>query len=94
MGLKNKFFYLLLGCLAKILGCGNVALFLPCFCPMKRPDFVTDFWLEKEGVWTSVLHGNCICNCELDVRILNYPNWTFIAQVMVHFPGLPQVVLF
>ena len=49
---------------------------------------------ETEGIWTSVLHGNCNCICELDVRLLNHPNWTFIAQVMVHFLGLPQATLF
>ena len=58
---------------------------LPCFGPMKRPDFGTDFWLEIEGIWTGVLLGNCSCNCELDVMLLNHPNWTSITQVMVHF---------
>ena len=67
---------------------------LPCFDPMKCPDFGTDFRLKKEGIWIGFLHGNCICNCELDVRLLNHPNWTSIAQVTVHFPRLPQVALF
>ena len=67
---------------------------LPCFNPMKCSDFWTDFLLKKEGILTSVFHGNCSCNCELDVRLLNHPNWTSIAQVMVHFPGLPQAALF
>ena len=67
---------------------------LPCFDPMKCPDFGTDFRLEKEGIWTSVLHVNCSCNFELDVRHLNQPNWTSIAQVIAYFPGLPQATLF
>ena len=25
---------------------------LPCFSPMKCLDFGTDFWLEKEEIWT------------------------------------------
>ena len=28
---------------------------LPCFGPMKRSDFGTDFRLEKKRIWTSVL---------------------------------------
>ena len=67
---------------------------LPCFDPMKRLDFGTDFQLEKEGIWTSVLHRNCSCNCEIDVRLLNHPNWISIAQVMVHLPRLPHTTLF
>ena len=35
----------------------------------------------------SILQGNCIPIYEIDVRILNHPNWTSIAQVMVRFPG-------
>ena len=31
---------------------------------------------------------------ELEVRLLNHKNWTYITQVMVHFPGLPQAALF
>ena len=64
---------------------------LPCFDPTYCPEFRTDFQLEKEGIWTSVLYGNCRCNCELDVRLLNHPNWTSITQVMVYFPRLPQI---
>ena len=41
-----------------------------------------------------MLHRNCSCSCELNVRLLDNPNWTFITQVMVHFPGLPQTALF
>ena len=41
-----------------------------------------------------MLHRNCSFNCELDVRILNHPNWTSITRVMVHFPGLSQVASF
>ena len=67
---------------------------LPCFGPMKCLDFGIDFLLEKEGIWTSVFHENCSCNCELDVRLLNHPNWTSIAQVMVHLQGLPQPAQF
>ena len=67
---------------------------LPYFDPMKPPYFGTNFILEKEGIWTSVLQVNCSCNCELDVRLFNHPNWAFIAQVMVHFLGLPQAAQF
>ena len=67
---------------------------LPCFGPIKRPDFGTYFRLEMEGIWTSVSDGNCRYNCELDVWIFNHPNWTSINQVMVHFLGLPQTALF
>ena len=39
-------------------------------------------------IWTQVIHRNCSCISELDVRLSNHPNWTTIAQVMVHFiPG-------
>ena len=34
---------------------------------------------EKEKNWTSVLHGNCSCNCEIDVKFFNHPNWTSIT---------------
>ena len=44
--------------------------------------------------WISVLHGNCIYISKIDVRLVNYPNWTSITRVMVHFSGLPQVALF
>ena len=67
---------------------------LPCFGLMKRPDFGTDFRLEKEGILTSVFHGNCSYNCELDVRFLYHPNWTSITRVMVYFLGLPEVACF
>ena len=57
---------------------------LPCFGPMKRPDFWTDFRLEKKkGIWTSIIHGNCSYNCEFDVMLLNHSNLTSITQVMV-----------
>ena len=52
------------------------------------------FGRETEGIWTRVLHRSCICICELDVKILNHPNWTSTTHVMVHFPGLPQLRLF
>ena len=61
---------------------------------MKCPDFGTDFQLEKEGIWSSVLHRNFIYNCELDVRLFNDPNWTSRTRVMVHFSRLPQAALF
>ena len=67
---------------------------LPCFDHVHWPGFGIDFWLEKEGIWTSILHGNCSRNCELDVRLLNHPNWTSITPVMVYFLRLPQAVLF
>ena len=67
---------------------------MPYFDPIRCPDFWADFRLEKEGIWTSILLGNSSCNCELEVRLLNHPNWTSITQVMVHFPGLPQAALF
>ena len=58
------------------------------FDPIHYPDFGTDFQLEKEGILTSVHHGNSSYNCELDVRFES-PNWTSIAQAMVHFSELP-----
>ena len=67
---------------------------MPCFDPLGCPVFGADFRLEKWRIWTSILHENCICIRELDVRLLNHPNWTSITQVMVHFPGLPQATLF
>ena len=42
------------------------------------------FSWETKGIWTCVLHRSCSSICELDVRLLNNPNWTSIAQVMVH----------
>ena len=60
-------------CTKGLFGKKNLGLgMLPYFDPMKRPDFGTYFWLEKEGILTSVLHRNCSCNCELDVRLLNH----------------------
>ena len=56
--------------------------------------FGVDFRLEKWRIWTRIFHGNCSCISELDVRLLNHLNWTSITQVMVHFLGLPQAVLF
>ena len=29
---------------------------------------------EKEGIWAIILHRNCSCISELDVRLLNHPN--------------------
>ena len=67
---------------------------LPCFDLTHCPDFGTSFGWETKGIWTHVLHRSCNCICELDVRLLNHPNWTSIAQVMVHFSGLPHLRLF
>ena len=67
---------------------------LPCFRPMKCPNFGTGFRLEKEGIWTSVLHGNCNSNFEIDVRLLNHLNWTSITKVMVHFPNCHKLPCF
>ena len=39
---------------------------------------------EKEVIWTSVLDDNCSRSCEIEVKLLNCPNWTSIAQVVVH----------
>ena len=52
------------------------------------------FGWETYGIWTCVLHRSCICICKLDFRLLNHLNRTSTAQVMVHFPGLPQLRLF
>ena len=49
------------------------------------------FHWEIESIWTRVLYRNCSFICELDVRLLNHPNWT---STMVHFPGLLQLRLF
>ena len=57
---------------------------VPCFDPICCLAFGANFMLEKEIIWTSVIHEDCRLSCELEVRILNYPNWTSIAQVMVH----------
>ena len=62
---------------------------LPCFDPTHWPDFSTGFRLGNS--WIQVLHRNCSCICELDVRFLNHPNWTSTTQVMVHFLRLPQL---
>ena len=43
------------------------------------------FRWEIKGIWQCVLQENCRLISELDVRLLNYPNWTSIAQVMVCF---------
>ena len=64
------------------------------FDPTHWPDFSTDFWLLKKKNLDSDPHRNCRCICELDVRLLNHPNWTSTARVMVHFPILPQLWLF
>ena len=33
---------------------------------------------------------SCSCNYELDVRLLDQPDWTYAAQVMVHY--IPETV--
>ena len=58
---------------------------LPSFDPTHCQEFGTGFRLRNRGILTHVLHRSCSCNCELDVRLLNHPNWTSTAQVMVHF---------
>ena len=68
---------------------GNVA----CFDPTHWLDVSTGFRLGNRGNLDSSPHINCSCICKLDVRLLNYPNWTCTAQVMVHFPRLPQLRL-
>ena len=52
------------------------------------------FSWEMEKIWTLVLHKNCSCICELDVRILNHLNWTTTAQVMLHFIPKTAIALF
>ena len=56
---------------------------VPCFDLISCPVFRADFRLAKEGIWTSFLLVNCRFNFELEIRLLNYPNWTSIAQFMV-----------
>ena len=67
---------------------------VPCFDPIWCPVFGANFWFKKERIWSTILQGNCIPIEELDVRLLNHKNWTYITQVMVRFPELPQAVLF
>ena len=82
--------FALRGCLTEFLNMGM----LPCF------DLHTDrilgliFRWEIKGFWTRVLHVNSSYISELDVRLLNHQNRTSTAQVMVHFPRLPQFGLF
>ena len=52
------------------------------------------FSWQTKGIWTRVPQRSCSYINELDVRILNHPNWTFTTHVMVHFSGLPQLRLF
>ena len=44
-------------------------------------------------IWTSILQGTCSYILELDVRLLNHPNWTSITQIIVRFPRLLQIRL-
>ena len=67
---------------------------LPCVDPILAFNLGPIFGWEMDGIWARVLHRSCSFICELDVRILNHPNRTFTTQVMVHFPGLPQLRLF
>ena len=60
---------------------------LPHFDPMHYPDFRTGFLPRNKGIWSCVLHVNCSHISELDVRLLNYPNQTSIAQAMVCLLG-------
>ena len=52
------------------------------------------FGWEMKGILARVLHRSCSFICDLNVRLLNNSNQTFIAQLIVHFPGLPQLRLF
>ena len=52
------------------------------------------FSWETEVFFTRVLHRSCSCIYEIHVRLLNHPNWTSTAQVMVNFTRLPQLMLF
>ena len=52
------------------------------------------FGWETKGIWACVLHKSFSYICVLDVRILNYPNWTSKTHVRVRFSGLPQLRLF
>ena len=49
---------------------------------------------KKILIWTRIPQENCSYIRELDVRLLNHPNWTSITQVMIYFPGLVQLRLF
>ena len=69
-------------CLGWIFGLlGMLSYFEPTHCP----EFGTVFGWGMEEIWSRILYRSCICNCELNVRLLNHPNWTSTAQVMVHF---------
>ena len=60
---------------------------LGCFIIYVQNSGLVFSW-EMERIWTHVLHKSCICIFELDVRFLNHPNGTSIAQFMVHLiPG-------
>ena len=83
-------FFSLKGCLEKYWVMGIV----PCFDPIRCPFFGADFRLEKCRIWTCILQGNCSSIFEIEVRLLNHPNWTSISHVMVRFLGLPQAALF
>ena len=52
------------------------------------------FGWETEGIWSCFLHISFIYICDLDVRLLNHPNWTSKTHVRVRFSGLPQLRLF
>ena len=55
-----------------------------CLCE----EFGTGFRLGNRGIWTRVLHRSFSGICEIDVRFLNHPNWTSVAQIMVYLiPG-------
>ena len=60
---------------------------LPYFDPTHYPNFRTSFRVGTKGIWSCVFHVNCSHISELDVRLLNYPNRTSIAQVIVCLPG-------
>ena len=80
-------FSTLRGCLAGFMACGKAALFTLHTAQILGLVFS---WKTK-GIWIGVLHRSCSCICKLDVRLLNHPNWTSTAQVMVHFLRLPYL---
>ena len=73
--------------------CWNVGM-LPCLILSIVWILGLVFGWQNKGLWTHVLHRSCSYIYELDARLLNHQNWTFTADVMVHFQGLPQVRLF
>ena len=67
--------------MAEFWGCGNAAPVL-----ILHTSWILGlvFDWETKGIWTQVFHSNFSCINELDVRLLNHPNWPTTTQVMVH----------